>query len=120
MLIWRGWGASIFFIFFIWLFVVGLASAGYLQTLGGDKNAEKQWADLWLGGTLTLTAATTFVIWRFRKTNPKKVIGPDTKDVVLVPHLDDLWYVPLQYWVVILLVGAAIFFGMAPFHISPF
>jgi hypothetical protein len=120
MLIWRGWGASIFFIFFFWLLVVGLASGGYLQALGGDKNAKKQWTDLWLGGALTLTAVTTFVISRFRKTNPKKVIDPTTKEVVYVPHVDDLWYVPLQHWVVILLAGAAIFFALAPFHISPF
>jgi hypothetical protein len=107
MFIWRGWGISVFFFLVLWLFVAIGITIGTNHYQPDPKVLTKE---MYLGSALiiALTAASVFAAALYRKSHPRKIIDPQTQSVMLVPHIDDFYYIPLQIWSYILAVGAIV------------
>lgn len=110
MLIWRGWGISVFFLFLIWLGVAAgvLSGMPYFRAMNTDMAI--QWG---LGFACILDAASTFLLARYRQSHPKKITDPETGTITLVARVDDFFYLRLEWWTYLLLGIAAVLIGTA-------
>lgn len=106
-MVWRSWGISVFLFFLIWL---GVTAALPHTIILAPKGVELQWA---LGIACLLTAATAFLLAWYRRSHPRKVADPQTNATVLVPHVDDFFFIPMKWWTYILLGIAAVLMGAA-------
>ncbi len=112
MVIWRGWGAVIFFQFFFWALFVGLVPLMMIHTGPSETPADvmnkwvsdKQSEDLWLAGTCLLSAITCWLMFRYRIAHPRRIADTATGETTIVPRIDDLWYIDLKHWSWIFLV----------------
>jgi hypothetical protein len=96
-MIWRGWGLLVFFIFLAW-YCLALAT-------GHDPDRDSGSMSL----VCAISAASVFWVSRYRKSHPRTIVDSKTGNAALVPHSDDLWFVPMKYWAYILLAGAVFY-----------
>lgn len=120
MFIWRGWGISVIFCLVFWIFaVVGVA----LSLHGAPQTNMKALAtqmDLGTALIFVLTAVSVFLLGRYRKSHPRRIVDPETQSSVFVAHVDDLYYLNLTIWAGILAAIALVFVVMAALGYSPF
>ncbi len=107
MLIWRGWGISVILFLLLWFIVAIGITIGTNAYQPDPKllNKEMYWG---AAIVFALTAGSVFAAARYRKSRPREVVDPQTNGVVLAPHIDDFYYIPLQVWTYILLAVAVI------------
>ncbi|MDR3472235.1 MAG: hypothetical protein P4M09_11170 [Devosia sp.] len=127
MIVSRGWGALILLQFVFWAIFVPIAPLLVHAPAPGEPPIEvyrrwvtdKQAADLWIASAGLGSALTCLVMSHYRRSHPKRVSDPVTGETMLVPRIDDLWYVELAYWPWIFGVPALIALVLAPFNIGP-
>jgi NADH:ubiquinone oxidoreductase subunit 6 (subunit J) len=108
MLIWRGWGLSVILFLVLWLFAAIGLTIGTNAHQPDPKLLSKE-MDWGAAIVFALTAGSVFATARYRKSHPRKIVDAQTQKVALAPHVDDFYYIPLQFWSYILLAGAIIF-----------
>ncbi len=108
MLIWRGWGISVLLFLVLWLFVaIGVTiGTNYHQPDPKLLSKEMDWG---AAIVFALAAGSVFATALYRKSHPRKIVDPQTANVTLAPHIDDFYYIPLQFWSYILAVGVIVF-----------
>jgi hypothetical protein len=127
MLVWRGWGAIILLQFVLWVIFVPIAGLSAFPPVPGGTPADayhrwitdKQFDDLWIAIAGLGSALTCLAMALYRKSHPISVKDPDTGEVVIIPRIDDLWYVELQYWPLIFGAPGLIALVLTPFNIGP-
>ncbi|MDE2014865.1 MAG: hypothetical protein KGJ75_18255, partial [Alphaproteobacteria bacterium] len=109
MLIWRGWGIAVFFLWLLWLAGAGIIVASgipYFDGLSGDLSM--QWV---VGLACIFDAGTVLLLSRYRASHPKRVSDAASGQTFLVARVDDLFYVPMRWWTWILLVLGVVQLG---------
>ncbi|MFB3886238.1 MAG: hypothetical protein ACE144_13515 [Thermodesulfobacteriota bacterium] len=102
MLFWRGWGILVFVATFGWLFILmGIVIAGGSHEPDAAKAAAD--TDRLFALSFLLSAATVFLLARYREKTPGKVVDPRTGQIHLIPHVDEFMFIRMKYWTFALL-----------------
>jgi hypothetical protein len=97
VLMWRGWGIGVFFLFCFWM-LAGILIAvlsDYHEPDPVKAGLTLQW------GMAALTAAYALSVQAlayWRKTHPFMFEDPETGHVTPVRNIDDLYGIRLEYW----------------------
>jgi len=106
MLFWRGWGFLVFFGTFAWIFLlIGIMIAMDYHEPDEAKGAAV--TDLLFALAFILSAASVFLLARYRENHPGKVVDPSTGEIHLVPHVDEFMFIRMKYWTYVLVACAA-------------
>jgi hypothetical protein len=106
MIIWRGWGISVFLLFLFWFAVVLVLPRNFVMLQGLVKeDAAFQWA---LGVTCLLDAASVLLLDRYRQSHPRKIVDAQSGAEVLVPRVDELAFIRMEWCSYALFAGAAV------------
>ena len=106
-MIWRGWGISVLLLWLMWMIV--FAIVGHDNSLAPHGLLKAGMGLQWgVGIVCILTAASVFLLARYRKSHPRKIADPQTNATVLVSRVDDFFFIPFLWWSYILLGCAAI------------
>ena len=101
MLFWRGWGILVFVVTFAWIFIlIGITIAA--ESHEPDESKAAAFTDRLFAVSLILSAATVFLLARYRDNRPGKVVDPATYETRLVPHVDEFMFIRMKYWAHIL------------------
>ncbi len=108
MLFWRGWGIWVFIITVAWFFIlIGIMiSSGFHEPDDAKAAAD---IDRLFALSLILSAASVFLLARYRDSTPSKVVDPANGQIHLIPHADEFMFIRIRYWTHILV---AFSFGM--------
>ena len=105
MLFWRGWGFFVFFGTFAWIFLlIGIMIA--TDSYEPDEAKAAAGTDLLFALAFILSAASVFLLARYRKNTPGKVVDPSTGKIHLVPHVDEFMFIRMKYWTYVLVAAA--------------
>lgn len=97
---WRGWGITVFFIPFVWIFIlVGVMLGMDYYEPDPVKAAAATYRMFALA--FALAAVTLFLIMRYRTR--------------VAPDRDDFMFIPMKYWTWIVAVGAIGLYGASFF-----
>ncbi|TPG41470.1 hypothetical protein EAH89_28715 [Roseomonas nepalensis] len=113
MIIWRGWGI-------LTIPIVALTGGLVVAILHNLMAGTGRYAGLALtAGLLTAAAVNWFVGRRLNRMPVRELLDPATGERVIVRRSHDLFFVPMQWWSLLLLAAAlvslfAIFFGASP------
>ena len=106
MIFWRGWGILVFLVTFGWIFLlIGIMIATEYHEPDEAKGAAV--TDLIFALALILSAASVFLLTRYRDNTPGKVVDPATGEIHLVPHADEFMFIPMKYWTYVLVAFSA-------------
>ena len=115
-MVWRGWGIWVFLFWLFWLVVLAVSkdSLGSIMPQGLTDDMSFQWV---LGAVCIPSAATTFLLVWYRRSHPLAIVDPESNVTVLVPRIDDLFFIPMIWWIYIQLAVAVVLLGATEFGI---
>ncbi|HWP68850.1 MAG TPA: hypothetical protein VN437_06060 [Rectinemataceae bacterium] len=107
MLVWRGWGVWVFFLFLIWMFAFFGVVIG-LGLHGPDPRKDTLMLQWGVAGALLFYAASIYALDRYRKSRPVCTRDPRIQLMVETPHVDHFYYIRMEYWVYVMVAAAVV------------
>lgn len=113
MIIWRGWGVLTIAIVVL---VGGLVTAISVNVL---KETGRFVGLAFTAGLVTAALVNWFVGRRLNSAPGRELVDPATGERVVLRRSHDLFFVPMEWWSVLLLIGALISFFAVLFGSEP-